>query len=186
MSVNLAKHSFTVSEYERMGEADVFPPDARFELIEGEIIEMSPIGSRHAACVNIISDVFNKQLRGKSIVRTQSPIVLDDFSEPEPDVAILKFREDYYREAHPRPNDILMVIEVAETTVPYDRHVKMRLYSRAGIPEYLILNLPEDLLEYHSQPEMGEYQTTRTLKRGDRFESAAVAGLSLDIETILG
>ena len=156
------------------------------ELIEGEIIEMSPIGSRHAACVNIVSDVCNQGLRGKVIVRSQNPIVLDDFSEPEPDVSVLRFREDYYRNAHPRPEDVLLVIEVADTTVSYDRQVKAPLYARAGIPEYLIFNLPGDLVEYYSRPESGAYQNTQLLKRGDRFESSVVPGLTLDVQTILG
>jgi Uma2 family endonuclease len=187
MSVNLARHyTFTVSEYERMGENGIFPPDARVELIEGEIIEMSPIGSRHAACVDLITEVFSEQLRGSAIVRAQNPIVLDDFSEPQPDITVLRFRPDRYRAAHPRPEDVLLVIEVAETTVHYDRHVKMPLYARAGIPEALLFNLPEDRLEYFARPEMGAYQVSRVLDRGERFESTNVPGLTLDIEMILG
>ena len=186
MSVNLAKHYFTVSEYDRMGETGVFAPGARVELIEGEIIEMSPIGSRHAACVEIISDRLHDIARGKFLIRTQNPIVLDDFSEPEPDVSVLRFREDYYRDAHPRPQDVLLVIEVAETTVPFDRQIKLPLYAHAAIPEYLIFNLADQVVEYYSQPEMGSYQNARLLKRGDAFESASVPGLTLDIEMILG
>jgi Uma2 family endonuclease len=186
MSVNLAKHLFTVSEYERMGETGILAPDARVELLEGEIIEMSPIGSRHAACVDLISDVFHEQLRGKAIVRIQSPIVLDDFSEPEPDVSVLTFREDYYRSAHPRPRDVLLVIEVSETTIQFDRQVKTRLYASAGIPELLIVSLPDEHAEYYSRPERASYQGTKILRRSDRFESAIVPGLTLDVETILG
>ena len=186
MSVNLDKHHFTVSEYERMGETGIFPPDARVELIEGEIIEMSPIGSRHAACVDLVADILHETVRGKAIVRTQNPIVLDDFSEPQPDITLLRFRQDFYRGAHPRPSDVLLVIEVAETTVHYDRHVKMPLYARAGIPEALLFNLPDDQLEYFSQPAMGAYQVTRVLNRGERFESTSVPGLALDVAMILG
>lgn len=186
MSVNLVKHPFTVSEYERMGETGVFAPDARVELIEGEIIEMSPIGSRHAACVDLVADILHEMVRGKAIVRTQNPIVLDDFSEPQPDITLLRFRPDFYRKAHPRPGDVLLVIEVAETTVSYDRHVKMPLYARAGIPEALLFNLPDDRLEYFSRPEMGEYQVNRILSRGEQFESTSVSGLTLDVEMILG
>lgn len=187
MSVNLVKHhNFTVSEFERMGETGIFPPDARVELIEGEIIEMSPIGSRHAACVDLITEVFNQQLHERAIVRAQNPIVLNDFSEPQPDVAVLRFRPDRYRKAHPRPSDVLLVIEVAETTVHYDRHTKMPLYARAGIPEALLFNLPDDRLEYFSRPETGVYQLNRIISRGERFESTNVPGLTLDIETILG
>jgi Uma2 family endonuclease len=187
MSVNLAKHyNFTVSEYERMGETGIFAPDARVELIEGEIIEMSPIGSRHAACVDLVADTLHELVRGKAIVRTQNPIVIDDYSEPQPDITLLRFRPDFYRKAHPRPSDILLVIEVAETTVSYDRHVKMPLYARAGIPEALLFNLPDDRFEYFSQPEMGAYQVSRVLVRGERFQSTSVEGLALDVEMILG
>jgi len=186
MSVNLAKHLFTVFEYERMGETGILAPDARVELIEGEIIETSPIGSQHAACVDLISDVFHEQLRGQAIVRTQSPIVLDDFSEPEPDVSVLKFRENYYRNAHPRPHDVLLVIEVSETTIQFDRHVKTQLYARAAIPEVLLVSLPDKHAEYYSRPENASYQDTKILRHSDRFESVIAPGLSLEVGKILG
>jgi Uma2 family endonuclease len=187
MSVNLAKHyNFTVSEYERMGENGIFPPNARVELIEGEIIEMSPIGSRHAACVESVAELIRESVQGRFLVRTQNPIVLDDFSEPQPDIAVLRFRPDRYRNAHPRPGDVLLVIEVAETTVSYDRHVKMPLYARAGIGEALLFNLPDDRLECFARPEVGVYQVNRVLNRGERFESTRFPGLTLDIEMILG
>ena len=185
MSANLKNH-FTVSEYERMGEAGMFPPEARVELIEGEIIEMSPIGSRHAACVRLLSRALNQQIGKNALVSTQNPIRLSDLSEPQPDVALLKFRQDYYRSGHPEPDDVLLVIEVAETTVHYDRHVKMPLYVRAGIAEALLFNLPEDRVEYFARPEMGMYQVNRVLNRGERFESTNVPGLTLDIEVLLG
>lgn len=185
MSANLKNH-FTVSEYERMGETGMFPPDARVELIEGEIIEMSPIGSPHAACVTLLNRILSRQVGENAIVGIQNPIRLNDFSEPQPDVAILKFRQDYYREGHPGPDDVLLVIEVSDTTVQYDRHTKMPLYARAGISEALLFNLPEDHLEYFSRPEMGVYQQNRILNRGERFESTNVAGLTLDIAMILG
>ena len=186
MSVNLDKHHFTVSEYERMGETGVFAPDARVELIEGEIIEMSPIGSRHAACVRLLSRIFYRQLSEDAIVSIQNPIRLNDLSEPRPDVAILKFRKDYYREGHPGPDDVLLVIEVADTTVHYDRNVKVPLYARAGIAETLLFNLPNDRLEYFSRPDRGVYQVNRVINRGEQFESTSVPGLTLDVEIILG
>jgi Uma2 family endonuclease len=186
MVVNLAKHHFTVSEYERMGETGVFAPDARVELIEGEIVEMSPIGSRHAACVESVAETFTMQLHGKAIVRIQNPIVLNDFSEPQPDVAILRLRADRYRESHPRSHEVLLVIEVADSTYSLDRNVKIPLYARAGIGEALIFNLPEEQLEFYSQPETGVYQSRITLRRGDRFESAVVSGVTLDVDKILG
>jgi Uma2 family endonuclease len=183
--MNLPKQSFTVTEYERMGETGVFPPEARLELIEGEIIEMSPIGSRHAACVERISGRLHEIAQRRFLVRTQNPIVTDDFSEPQPDISVLRFREDYYENAHPRPMDILLVIEVADTTITFDRRVKSSLYARAAIPEFLLFNLSDDQVEFFSRPESGTYQNTRVLKPGDRFESVVVPGLTLDIETIL-
>jgi Uma2 family endonuclease len=186
MSVNLAKHHFTVGEYERMGETGVFSPDARVELIEGEIIEMSPIGSRHAACVEPTAELIRESLERRFQVRSQNPIVLNDFSEPQPDIVVLRSRLDFYRSAHPVPEDVLLVIEVADTTVQYDRYTKMPLYARAGIPEVLLFNLPDDQLEYFSQPAMGTYQVSRVLNRGERFESTNVPGLTLDIQMILG
>lgn len=185
MSANLKNH-FTVSEYERMGETGMFPPDARVELIEGEIIEMSLIGSRHAACVRLLNLILIQQVGDNAIVSTQDPIRLSDFSEPQPDVALLKFRQDYYRNGHPGPDDVLLVIEVADTTFHYDRNVKMPLYARARIAEALLFNLPDDRLEYFSRPEVGAYQLHHVLRRGEQFESTNVPGLTLDIETILG
>lgn len=187
MSVNPAKHyNFTVSEYERMGETGIFPHDARVELIEGEIIEMSPIGSRHAAAVDVAARSLMQQTVEFAIVRIQNPIVLDDFSEPHPDITLLRFQPDFYRKAHPRPGYVLLIIEVADTTVNFDRQVKMPLYARAGIPEALLFNLPDDRLEYFSRPENGVYQETRVLGRGERFESTTVPGLTLEVEMILG
>lgn len=186
MALNLAKHYFTVSEYERMGATGVFAPDARLELIAGEIIEISPIGSSHAACVDLITSILNEQLSGRAIVRPQNPIVLDDFSEPQPDIAVLRFRADRYRDAHPRSNDVLIVIEISDSTVEKDRNVKLPLYARAGIGEALIFNLPEDQLECFSQPQADGYQEHSILKRGEQFSSATVSGLTLDVETILG
>ena len=135
MSVEIARHSFTVEEFERMGEACIFPPDARLELIEGEIVEMSPIGSPHAACVDALALLFNEIARRRFIIRVQSPVRLNDFSEPQPDVALLRWRDDFYRSAHPTPADVLLVVEVSDTTVETDRKVKVPLYARAGIPE---------------------------------------------------
>ena len=132
MSLQIARHCFTVAEFERMGEAGVFPYGARLELIEGEIVEMSPIGSRHAACVKFLSRFMNRAVGDIALVSTQDPIQLDEFSEPQPDVALLRLRDDFYRGAHPTPADVFLIIEVADTTVEYDRLVKVPLYAKAG------------------------------------------------------
>src|SRR5215216_3171381 len=124
-AVQVTRHRFTVAEYERMGEIGIFSEDERVELVCGEIIEMSPIGERHAACVGLLTQLITLLLQRSAIVWVQNPIRLDDHSEPQPDVAVLKPRADFYRHAHPGPEDILLVIEVSDTTPEYDRRVKV-------------------------------------------------------------
>src|SRR5215210_9388020 len=158
MVQQLAKHWITVDEYERMGEAGIFRPDSRLELLEGEIYERSPIGSRHAACVSFLGNQLNRQLGDKMIVRTQDPVRLDDFSEPQPDIALVRWRDDFYRHAHPTPADVLLVIEVADSTVESDRSYKMPLYAKAGIPEAWLVNLPDGGIELYAGPADGAYQ----------------------------
>lgn len=186
MSVQLQKHYFTVDEYYLMAQGGVFAEGDRLELIEGEVIEMSPIGRRHSGCVNR----FNKLLHGSvvelAIVSVQNPIRIDDFSEPQPDLALLKPRPDFYSNSHPTPDDVLVIIEVADTTVDYDRGVKLPLYARAGIPEAWLIVLPKDLVEVHSQPKNGKYQKVQRLKRGKTIVSASLAGLSVKVDEVLG
>ncbi len=186
MSVRFAKHWFTASEYERMGEAGILPANERFELIEGEIIKMSPIGKRHAACVAKLNALLSQQLAGTFIVWVQNPIILEDFSEPQPDIALLKPRPDFYRDALPIPLEVLLVIEVSDTTLEYDRRVKLSIYAAAGIPEVLIFNLPDEQIEYHSQPSNGAYQHTRLYKQGATLTSVAVPDLKINVDAVLG
>ena len=186
MSVQFAKHYFTIHDYERMGETGILPHTKHYELIEGEIIEMSPIGSRHAACVCQLNQSLYNQVGDAVIVRVQNPIVLDDFSEPQPDITLLKPRTDFYRDKHPAAADVLLVIEVADTTLGFDRQVKMPMYARAGIPEALIFNLPDEQLEYHANPSNGVYQVTRILKRGETLASSSVSGAVFDVAAIFG
>src|SRR5437764_2799654 len=150
MSVQPQRYHFNVDDYYRMADAGVFPIDARVELIDGEVIEMSPIGNRHAAGVDRLNTVLNGVFKGKVIVRVQGPIRLNDFSEPQPDISLLKPRKDFYSSAHPTPADVLLVIEVADTSVNFDCRVKLPLYARAGIPETSVMILPKDIIELHS------------------------------------
>src|SRR5207237_6043230 len=133
MVAGIEKRLFTADELERMVKAGILSEDDRVELIEGEIIKMSPIGKGHAACVDRLTRFFNKAADESIIVRGQGPILIDDLLELQPDVALLKGRPDYYQDSLPTPGDILLVIEVADTTVVGDRRVKMPLYARAGI-----------------------------------------------------
>jgi Uma2 family endonuclease len=186
MSVQYQKHYFNVDEYYRMAEVGLLSPDDRVELIEGEIIEMSPIGSTHAGTVDRSSAFLNRKLGDTVIVRVQNPVRLNDFSEPQPDLALLKPRKDFYANSHPGPEDVLVVIEVADTSVAYDRNVKLPLYARAGIPEAWLMVLPKDVIEVHSQPKNGKYQKVQRLKHGKTLVSPTIPGLSCKVEDLLG
>lgn len=139
----IRRHRLTVEDYHRMGEVGILSEDARVELIEGELIDMAPIGSQHAGTVSALTDVFTSALHGRAIVAVQSPVTLDDQSEPQSDLAILKFRGDYYRAAHPGSADVLLLIEVADTSAAYDRGIKVELYARYGIPEVWLVDLSQ-------------------------------------------
>jgi Uma2 family endonuclease len=186
MARELAKRWITADEYERMGEAGIFPRDARLELIGGEIFEMSPIGSPHAACVDFLVYYFNETARRQFIVRAQSPIRLDDFSEPQPDVALLRWRDDFYRGAHPTPADVLLVVEVADTTVVTDRTVKVPLYARAGVAEVWLVNIPDGQLEIYSDPSGDSYLRADIFGRDDEARSHTVEGLAVSVRELLG
>lgn len=186
MSVQLRKRYFNVDDYYRMAEAGLFSEGDRVELIEGEVVEMSPIGSRHAGCVMRSTTVLNRRFRHLAIVSVQNPIRLGDFSEPQPDLVLLKPRKDFYSTSHPTAADVLVVIEVAETSADYDRNVKLSLYARADIREAWLVVLPKDLIEVYSQPKNGKYQKVQRLKRGKILVSPTVPGLTLNVDEILG
>lgn len=177
---------FSVSEYYRMVEAGILGKDERAELIEGVIVEMAPMCSRHAACVDRLNRHLNRLVGNTSLVRVQSPIRLDDASEPEPDLALLKPREDFYSQEHPGPSDVLLAIEVSDTSAEYDIEIKLPLYARAGIPETWLVNLTTETVEVHSRPASGEYRQTLRAKRGETLKSEAVSGLEIAANDVLG
>ncbi|NUO01449.1 MAG: Uma2 family endonuclease [Saprospiraceae bacterium] len=164
MSVQASKRLITVSDYHKMGEAGILP-ERRIELINGEIIEMSPIGSRNAAMVDKISNLFTHLLFRKAIVRVQNPIGINHITEPEPDIAILKYRSDFYKNDHPQPEDVLLVIEISETTLTYDRDVKLPLYADAKIGEYWLVNLKKEQIEVHTEPVGNDYQSRKLVNK---------------------
>lgn len=186
MSVQIERRHFNVTEFNRMAEAGIFTADDRVELIEGEIIEMSPIGSRHAACVGRLTELFGQRKFAESIVWVQNPVHMDDYSEPIPDVALLKRRDDFYAEGHPAPADVLLIVEVADTSLGYDRIVKLSLYARANIPEVWIINLPEEIIELYAQPMNSVYQMTKQAARDESFASQQNLQLTFDVNAILG
>lgn len=186
MSVEIAKYSFTAEEFERMGEAGIFRQDARLELIEGEIFEMSPIGSAHAACVKFLGKLLHRLYADTLIVGVQDPIRLDDFNEPQPDVSLLRWRDDFYRGAHPTPADVLLVVEVAETTVVADRKLKVPLYARAGVAEAWLVDIPAGRVEIYSDPSAGTYRRAEVFERGAEAKSHTIEGLAVAVTELLG
>jgi Uma2 family endonuclease len=151
------RHRYTVADYNRMGDAGIFAPDARVELIDGEVIDMAPIGSPHVSTVLLLDYSLQNAVKGQALVLVQAPIVLDDYSAPQPDLALLRPRDDYYRSSLARPADVLLIVEVAQSSMRYDRGVKLPLYARHGIPEFWLVDAASQKLTRHRAPLQGSY-----------------------------
>jgi len=160
------RHRWMVAEYFKMGETGLLMEDDRVELIDGEVIDMSPIGSHHAGKVNRLVNWLAFHLYGKAVVAGQNPVILGDHNAPQPDIAILRWRDDFYESSHPEPEDILLVVEVADTTARYDRKIKVPLYARHGIPEVWLLDLQKQVLEIYRNPDQEKYQYSEHLRSG--------------------
>lgn len=186
MSVELLRKQFTVWDYHQMVKAGILKEDERVELIAGEIIEMSPIGTRHAACIIRLIRLFSQLLGDRAFISSQNPVQLSDFSEPQPDIALLKPRDDYYAAAHPQPQDILLLVEVADTTIDYDRNVKMPLYASSNISEAWIVDINGQTIEVYRQPTPDGYQHIQTFQKGQSLFIQAFAEIILTVDELLG
>lgn len=179
------RYKFTVADYERMGEAGLFAKGPRVELLGGEIVEMSPIGSRHAACVDKLAKVLGVHCGDAAIVRSRNPIVLDNESEPEPDVSLLRPRADFYASGHPEPENILLAIEVADSSLHFDRDVKSPLYATAGVQRLWIVDLNAGAIDVCDEPVDGAYQRVRRFLPGERLALPVGGDRSLDVADVL-
>jgi Uma2 family endonuclease len=150
-----------------MTDAGILSEDDRLELIDGEIVEMAPIGPRHASCVMRLTSLLSRELGEEAVISVQNPIQLDERSELYPDVAVLVPRSHAYRMDLPGPSDVLLLIEVADTTVDADQTVKIPRYSRAGIAEVWLIDLNHDVIHVHSDPTPAGYRVTRIVRRDD-------------------
>lgn len=168
-----------------MAEAGVLKPGARVELLDGKIIDVSPIGPFHGGLVNRINRILGKLANGRWIVSAQNPLRLDEHSEPEPDLMLLKPSPDDYTSAHPRPEDVFLLIEVSDTTLDYDRGEKLPAYGRAGGPEVLILNLPAKTIEVNREPHSTGYGVNKTLRAGDKASPLAFHDVMIDVGELL-
>ena len=159
-------YRWTVAEFHKLAETGIFTEDDRIELIEGELIEMAPIGSTHASLVKRLNHRFITLLGNKVIVSVQDPIALGEGSEPQPDIALLHWRNDFYEAANPGPEDVLLIIEVADTTADHDREIKVPLYARYGIPEVWIIDLQKPRVETYRKLVEGEYSQIHHYREG--------------------
>ena len=180
--VAVRKYRFTVEEYHKIGEAGIFSEDDRVELIDGEVVKMTPIGWRHAWCVNTLNMLLARPAQSRYVVSVQNPLIISEHGEPQPDLALLR---NLPAGRLPAPGDVLLVVEVSDTTLTYDKNVKLSRYAEAGIAEAWLVDLNSETFEVHSGPGPGVYRRTTRFGRGDRVESATVPDLAFDADEAL-
>ncbi|MSR05481.1 MAG: Uma2 family endonuclease [Gemmatimonadetes bacterium] len=185
MVVRLLQGAFTVDDYYRLGELGVFHEDDRVELLGGQVVAMSPIGHRPAGCVRYLLNTLLRQIGDDVIVSCQDPLRLDRQSEPQPDLTLLKARGDSYRLRHPGPLDTLLVIEVADSSLEYDRDIKIPFYARAAIPEVWLVDLQNEHIEVYREPAGGTYTSVRSVSREETLTPLSLPHLTLKASDIL-
>jgi Uma2 family endonuclease len=185
MSSEITRKLFTFDDCLRMEEAGVLSPMERVELINGDILVVSPPGPRHGAAVDRTADEFRERLRGKALIRVQGTVVLDVHAAPLPDIALLKPRNDYYADKNPGPADIFLIVEVSTSSLDFDTTVKLALYAIVGIPEYWIADLENDRLLVYSDPVGDGYQSMRALGRGDSVAPTLLPDCRIPVDILL-
>jgi Uma2 family endonuclease len=182
----VVRRALTVAEYHLMGKAGILNEDDRVELIEGQLIAMSPIGSEHSGTVNALNHALVQAVGDRGVVAVQNPVQLDDLSEPQPDFAVLKPRADFYRRATPRPDEVLLIIEVADSSLAYDRNLKRSLYPRHGIPEFWIVDLTAGEVEVCRGPQGEQYTSISRVGREEVLEPQMLPGATIPVAALLG
>jgi Uma2 family endonuclease len=180
-----ATHRFSVKEYYRMAETGVLRPDARVELLDGEIMDMSPIGPFHGGVVNRLARLFTLLSKDRWLLSPQNPLRLNDHSEPEPDVMLLKPSADDYTGSHPQPEDVFLLVEVSDSSLAMDVEKKLPLYGRAGVAEVWIVNLEEGVIEVYREPHLNGYASKTVLRAGDRARPLAFPDAVVDVAQLL-
>lgn len=187
IDIEVTRRRFTVDEYDRMVEVGILTEADRVELVHGEIVKMTPSGRRHSTCVSALLALFITRLGSRVVVWSHGSVPLPPYSQPEPDVLLLRPRADFYRDADViAAADALLVVEVAETSLRYDREVKVPLYAAAGIRETWVVDLEREAVEVYRGPTTGGYRTTRRIPRGTAFSPEAFPDLSLTVSDIVG
>ena len=186
MAVQLIKRLLTVKEYHLMGKAGIFSQGDRVELIEGELVQMAAIGTRHAGCVNRLNRLSAEIPETRAIIAIQNPVQLTDRTEPQPDVVFLQPRADYYSTAHPTASEVLLLIEVSDSTVDYDRDVKVPIYARSQIAEVWLVDLEAQCLEVYRQPTPNGYSLIQKFWRGQQVSPLAFPDWEVNLDFIFG
>jgi len=185
MQIEVTKKRFTVDEYYKMGEAGILTREDRTELVDGEIIMVIRMGSRHASVISRVTCLFVELFNRKAILRAQLPFRLDEFNEFEPDMALFKKRDDSYASAHPGPSDALLVLEISDTSLKYDRDMKLPAYAAAGVPEVWIADLRGDSLLVYRDPSNGKYKSALSFRRGDSITCPAFPDIQIPVQELL-
>jgi Uma2 family endonuclease len=180
-----ALHRFNVKDYYRMAEAGVLPPGARVELLDGKIIDMSPIGPFHGGVVHLLNHLFNESSQHRWLVIVQSPVRLDDCAEPQPDLMLVKWAPDFYTSRHPKPEDVFLLVEVSDSTLEKDRELKLPVYGRAGLAEVWIVNLVDGTLEVYREPHYAGYASAQILHEGDTVAPARFPDAVIEVSKLL-
>ncbi len=184
-STGLEPRRFTIAEYFAMAEAGILTEADRVELIDGVIVAMSPIGNPHIASVDKLTRLMGEAVGRRAILRVQSPVTLDEYTMPEPDLVILRERSDFYAHEAAGPEDVLLLIEVSDSSLSYDRNAKLALYARFGIPEVWITALPERIMEAHTKPAAGSYTRKQTLSPGDTITPECFPDITIPVAEII-
>jgi Uma2 family endonuclease len=186
MHTEVTKKLFTVDEYYQMAEAGILHEDSRVELIEGEIIQMSPIGIRHASCVSRAIKLFMTKLGDRIWLSPQNPVRLSNITEPQPDIQLLKPRADFYGSRHPVADDTYLVLEVSDTTLRYDRDRKLPLYAKSGVREVWIEDLQANQILVYRKPKGKRYLTAMVFHLGQQISLAAFPDISFNVDDLIG
>ena len=179
------RRRFTVAEYYAMAEAGILARDERVELLDGDVIAMPPINEWHASNVDLFANTFPAQLHERAVVRVQNPVRLDGNSQPQPDVMLLRWRDDFYRDGHPGPADVLLLIEVSDSSVDFDRNEKLSAYAAAGIPEVWIASRRDRRIESYSDPTGDAYAAVRHYGAGESISPQAFPDVVLQVDQII-
>ena len=184
MSAKVEKHLFTIKDYHQMIETGILSKKDHVELIEGEILEMSPIGSRHASMVDRLNRIIDRQVGDSAIVRVQSPVIMNDSSEPQPDISVVRYQEDFYEYGHPQPQDIFLIIEISDSTTIYDRDIKVPLYASSGIQELWLFDLTNQIVDVYTNPAFDRYNLIQRQNRNSILLLPSIPTIRIDLSSI--